>query len=67
MPEADMASVQPDVRLRDQIDIDSTDAFNFLIGGQRVNPKGKLDRIELLSSGRTKHLVNAVALATRRS
>ena len=30
-PEADMASIQPDVRLRDQIDIDSMDALNFLI------------------------------------
>ena len=30
-PEADMASIRPDVRLRDQIDIDSMDALNFLI------------------------------------
>jgi acyl carrier protein len=30
-PEADMASIQPTVRLRDQIDIDSMDALNFLI------------------------------------
>ncbi len=30
-PEADMAAIQPDVRLRDQIDIDSMDALNFLI------------------------------------
>lgn len=30
-PEADMSAVQPAVRLRDQIDIDSMDALNFLI------------------------------------
>ena len=30
-PEADMAAIRPDVRLRDQIDIDSMDALNFLI------------------------------------
>ncbi len=30
-PEADMAVIKPDVRLRDQIDIDSMDALNFLI------------------------------------
>ena len=30
-PEADMASIQPGVRLRDQIDINSMDALNFLI------------------------------------
>jgi len=30
-PEADMAAIKPDVRLRDQIDIDSMDALNFLI------------------------------------
>jgi acyl carrier protein len=30
-PEADMASIRPDLRLRDQIDIDSMDALNFLI------------------------------------
>jgi acyl carrier protein len=30
-PEADMKAIRPDVRLRDQIDIDSMDALNFLI------------------------------------
>jgi len=30
-PEADMAAIKPEVRLRDQIDIDSMDALNFLI------------------------------------
>jgi acyl carrier protein len=30
-PEADMSAIKPDVRLRDQIDIDSMDALNFLI------------------------------------
>ena len=30
-PEADMSAIQPGVRLRDQIDIDSMDALNFLI------------------------------------
>jgi acyl carrier protein len=30
-PEADMAAIRPDRRLRDQIDIDSMDALNFLI------------------------------------
>lgn len=30
-PEADMSAIRPDVRLRDQIDIDSMDALNFLI------------------------------------
>jgi acyl carrier protein len=30
-PEADMAALKPDRRIRDQIDIDSMDALNFLI------------------------------------
>jgi acyl carrier protein len=30
-PEADMSAIQPGVRLRDQIDVDSMDALNFLI------------------------------------
>jgi acyl carrier protein len=30
-PEVDTASIQPNIRLRDQIDIDSMDALNFLI------------------------------------
>lgn len=30
-PEADMSAIKPTVRLRDQIDIDSMDALNFLI------------------------------------
>jgi acyl carrier protein len=30
-PEADMSAILPTVRLRDQIDIDSMDALNFLI------------------------------------
>jgi acyl carrier protein len=30
-PEADPASLKPDVRIRDQVDIDSMDALNFLI------------------------------------
>lgn len=30
-PEADMAAIKPRERLRDQIDIDSMDALNFLI------------------------------------
>ena len=30
-PEADLAAIRPDRRLRDQIDIDSMDALNFLI------------------------------------
>jgi acyl carrier protein len=30
-PEADLAEVRPDVRIRDQLDIDSMDALNFLI------------------------------------
>lgn len=30
-PEADMSAIRPGVRLRDQIDIDSMDALNFLI------------------------------------
>ncbi len=30
-PEADMAAIRPGERLRDQIDIDSMDALNFLI------------------------------------
>lgn len=31
-PEADLASLDPAARIRDQIDIDSMDALNFLIG-----------------------------------
>lgn len=30
-PEADMSTLAPDRRIRDQIDIDSMDALNFLI------------------------------------
>lgn len=30
-PEADLPSLDPDARIRDQIDIDSMDALNFLI------------------------------------
>lgn len=30
-PEADMAAIRPAKRLRDQLDIDSMDALNFLI------------------------------------
>jgi acyl carrier protein len=30
-PEADLASLKPAVRIRDQIDIDSMDALNFII------------------------------------
>jgi acyl carrier protein len=30
-PEADMAALEPDVRLRDQLDLDSMDFLNFLI------------------------------------
>jgi acyl carrier protein len=31
-PEADLASIKPNVRLRDQLDIDSMDLLNFVIG-----------------------------------
>jgi acyl carrier protein len=31
-PEADPAQIQPDQRLRDQLDIDSMDLLNFVIG-----------------------------------
>jgi acyl carrier protein len=30
-PEADLSAIRPDRRLRDQLDIDSMDALNFLI------------------------------------
>jgi len=30
-PEADLGAIKPDRRLRDQLDIDSMDALNFLI------------------------------------
>jgi len=30
-PEADLASLDPEARLRDELDIDSMDALNFLI------------------------------------
>jgi acyl carrier protein len=30
-PEADMSELQPDVRLRDQLDLDSMDFLNFVI------------------------------------
>jgi acyl carrier protein len=30
-PEADLSQIKPDVRLRDQLDIDSMDFLNFLI------------------------------------
>ena len=31
MPEEDVTKLKPDVRLRDQVDLDSMDAMNFLI------------------------------------
>ena len=31
-PEADPVTLQPDVELRDQLDIDSMDSLNFVIG-----------------------------------
>jgi acyl carrier protein len=31
-PEADLAALAPDVSLREQLDIDSMDALNFMIG-----------------------------------
>jgi acyl carrier protein len=31
-PEVDVSSLKPDVRLRDQLDLDSMDFLNFLIG-----------------------------------
>jgi acyl carrier protein len=31
-PEADLAAIAPDVSIRDQIDIDSMDFLNFVIG-----------------------------------
>lgn len=31
-PEADVHALKPDVRLRDQLDLDSMDFLNFLIG-----------------------------------
>jgi len=31
-PEADLASLRPDVDLRDQLDLDSMDVLNFVVG-----------------------------------
>jgi acyl carrier protein len=31
-PEADLSQLKPDMRIRDQLDIDSMDALNFIIG-----------------------------------
>ncbi len=31
-PEADLSQLKPDLRIRDQLDIDSIDALNFFIG-----------------------------------
>ena len=31
-PEADLAAVRPDVPLRDQLDLDSMDILNFVVG-----------------------------------
>ncbi len=31
-PEADLSQLKPDHRIRDQLDIDSMDALNFIIG-----------------------------------
>ena len=39
-PEADMATVKPNVNLRDQLDIDSMDFLNFLIA---LDKKLKVD------------------------
>ena len=35
-PEADLASLKPDVRFRDQLDIDSMDFLNFVIALHEV-------------------------------
>lgn len=31
-PEADLSQIKPDLRIRDQLDIDSMDLLNFVIG-----------------------------------
>jgi len=31
-PEADMSQIKPDLRIRDQLDIDSMDLLNFVVG-----------------------------------
>ena len=31
-PEADMSRIKPDLRIRDQLDIDSMDLLNFVVG-----------------------------------
>jgi acyl carrier protein len=39
-PEADLTALQPDVSFRDQLDLDSMDFLNFVIGlGQRSGVK----------------------------
>ena len=31
-PEADLATIKPDINLREQLDLDSIDVLNFLVG-----------------------------------
>jgi acyl carrier protein len=51
-PETDPATLRPDVDLRDQLDIDSMDFLNFVIGiHQRVNvdiPESDYPRLQTL-------------------
>jgi acyl carrier protein len=51
-PEADPATLQPDVDLRDQLDIDSMDFLNFVIGiHEQVHveiPEGDYPRLQTL-------------------
>ncbi|HSP72522.1 MAG TPA: acyl carrier protein [Gaiellaceae bacterium] len=51
-PEADPATLRPDVGLRDQLDIDSMDSLNFVIGiHERLNvdiPEAEWGRLQTL-------------------
>ena len=63
-PEADLESLEPDVELREQLDIDSMDFLNFVIGLHEATgfdiPEADYERLETLESA-IEYLVRKVS------
>lgn len=64
-PEADLSQLKPDQRIRDQLDIDSMDALNFIIGLHKELkveiPEADYSRLITLNSC-TEYLASRLAL-----
>jgi acyl carrier protein len=65
-PEADLSQLKPDMRIRDQLDIDSMDALNFIIGLHKELkveiPEADYPKLITLNSC-TEYLASRLALA----